>query len=81
MSSNKDLTKEQREQMINLLQTKFQEVGPEAAVTYNLFLPLSRVLIRHPNNSDAIRGALVNSVKRLGLRLNFEELSTAFYAL
>lgn len=38
-------------------------------------------MIRHPNNSDAIREALVNSVKRLGLRLNYEELSTAFYAL
>ena len=76
--TGKDLSKDQREKMISLLESKMTR--PDQFPNDSQILATARVLIRHPH-SAVIRQFLENGLKKFTRKLNFEELSTSLYAL
>lgn len=79
--ASRDLTKEQREQLVSLLEEKLKSGD---AMTKGLnsttTLGLSRVLIRNPKQ-EVIRETLNSSLKTQARKMNFEELHSSLYAL
>lgn len=78
--SQRDLSKDQKDTMIKLLEEKIAGYGPEAYAQADTLLPISRILIRH-SKSNVLRDYLAGGVKRFARRLNFEELHSTLYSL
>ncbi len=76
----RDLSKEQKETMIKLLEEKITGYGPEAFAAPENILPISKILIRH-SKSTILRDYLANGLKKFSRKLNFEELHNALYAM
>lgn len=79
ISQQRDLTKEQREQMVGLLQEKLS-ANKSGTVPYNQIEGLAQILIRNPK-SETIREVLIASISKNVRRLNFEELHSTLYAI
>jgi len=77
---SRDLTKDQREALIKLLEEKLKESTSQKGVAPVHILGLSQILIRQPG-SEAVREALTTSVKSHVRKLNFDELHSSLYAL
>jgi hypothetical protein len=79
--SNRDLTKEQRESLVNLLEEKLKANESNVkGINSSMALGLSRILIRNPKQ-EVIRETLASSLKTQARKLNFEELHSSLYAL
>lgn len=80
VGAGRDLTKEQRELMVKLLEEKVAALGPQAFVPPNQLLALSRILLRTPK-SPVLRDYLAAALRKLPRQLSFEELHAAMYAV
>ena len=79
--SNRDLTKEQREQMVTLLEEKLKNgEAVTKGLNSTMTLGLSRILIRNPKQ-EIIRETLNSSLKTQARKMSFEELHSSLYAL
>ena len=79
--ASRDLTKEQRESLINLLEDKLKaNDSVNKGLSSNMTLALARILIRNPKQ-EAIRETLTSSLKTQARKLNFEELHSSLYAI